>query len=78
MDMAMNAQEQEQQEENMESLRALLENIITLSFDQEALMNNFAAIDTKDPNYNKLGQTQRKLKDDAKIMICKYLDVKEL
>ena len=68
MDMAMNAQDQEQQEENMESLRALLENIITLSFDQEALMNNFAAIDTKDPNYNKLGQTQRKLKDDAKMV----------
>lgn len=68
MQMAMDSQEQEQQEEDMESLRALLENIITLSFDQEALMNNFGKIDSKDPNYNKLGQTQRKLKDDAKLV----------
>jgi hypothetical protein len=68
MQMAMESQEQEQQEEDMESLRALLENIITLSFDQESLMNNFGKIDNKDPNYNKLGQTQRKLKDDAKMV----------
>ena len=68
MEMAMESQEQEQQEEDMESLRALLENIITLSFDQESLMNNFGKIDSKDPNYNKLGQTQRKLKDDAKMV----------
>jgi hypothetical protein len=68
MQMAMDSQEQEQQEEDMESLRALLENIITLSFDQETLMSNFGKIDSKDPNYNKLGQTQRKLKDDAKMV----------
>jgi len=68
MQMAMDSQEQEQQEEDMESLRALLENIITLSFDQESLMNNFGKIDSKDPNYNRLGQTQRKLKDDAKMV----------
>jgi hypothetical protein len=68
MQMAMDSGEQEQQEEDMESLRALLENIITLSFDQESLMNNFSKIDQKDPNYNKLGQTQRKLKDDAKMV----------
>lgn len=68
MQMAMDSQEQEQQEEDMESLRALLENIITLSFDQESLMSNFVKIDSKDPNYNKLGQTQRKLKDDAKMV----------
>ena len=68
LQMAMDSQEQEQQEEDMESLRALLENIITLSFDQESLMNNFGKIDSKDPNYNKLGQTQRKLKDDAKMV----------
>jgi hypothetical protein len=52
----------------MEALRALLENIITLSFDQESVMSEFKTIDLKDPNYNKLGQTQRKLKDDAKMV----------
>jgi hypothetical protein len=68
MEMAMQSSEQEQQEENMEALRALLENIITLSFDQEALMANFQKTDINDPVYNKHGQTQRKLKDDAKMV----------
>ena len=68
MEMAMKGGEQEQQQEDMEALRALLENIITLSFDQEALMGQFKSIDMKDPNFIKLGQTQRKLKDDAKMV----------
>lgn len=68
MEMAMQGGEQEQQAEDMEALRALLENIITLSFDQEALMNRFKKTDIKDPAYVKLGQVQRKLKDDAKMV----------
>lgn len=68
MEMAMQSNEQEQQQENMESLRALLENIITLSFDQEDLMAKFQRTDMNDPIYNKHGQTQRKLKDDAKMV----------
>lgn len=68
MDMAMQSNEEEQQQENMEDLRALLENIITMSFDQEELMANFRTVDSKDPMYNKLGQTQRKLKDDSKMV----------
>ncbi|MBL7941388.1 MAG: hypothetical protein JNM00_01390 [Flavobacteriales bacterium] len=68
MEMSMAGSEQQQQQEDMEALRALLENIITLSFDQEDLMASFKSIDQKDPNYNKLGQTQRKLKDDAKMV----------
>ncbi len=68
MDMAMQSNEQQQQEENMEDLRALLENILTMSFDQEALMAQFKQADSKDPIYNKLGQNQRKLKDDSKMV----------
>ncbi len=68
MEMAMQGGAEEKQQEDMEALRALLENIITLSFDQESLMADFRSIDLKDPNYSKLGQTQRKLKDDAKMV----------
>jgi hypothetical protein len=68
MELAMESGEQEQQQEDMEALRALLENIITLSFDQEQLMSEFSTADSKDPNYNKLGHRQRKLKDDAKMV----------
>ena len=60
--------ESENLEEDMDSLRALLENIITLSFDEEALMVELIATDAQDPRYISLGQTQRKLKDDSKIV----------
>ncbi len=64
--MSMNNAEQTQ--ENMEDLRALLENLITLSFDQEDVMQEFKVTATNDPRYVKLGQQQKKLKDDAKMI----------
>lgn len=60
--------ESESLEEDMDALRALLENIITLSFEEEALMRELNATDNQDPRYVGLGQTQRKLKDDSKIV----------
>lgn len=68
MQMDMAGGEQEQQEEDMAALRALLENLITLSVDQESLMGQFQKIDPIDPAFNKLGQAQRKLKDDSKMV----------
>lgn len=68
MDQAMQAGEQESMEEDMEALRALLENIITLSFDEEDLMASIKGIDPNDPKYVKQAQWQRKLKDDAKMV----------
>lgn len=68
MDMMMQAQEQESQEEDIDALRALLENIITLSFDEETLMGSIKGMDPKDPKYVKQAQWQRKLKDDAKMV----------
>lgn len=68
MQMAMESNESEQQQEDMEALRALLENIITISFDQEDLMGKLRQLDIRDPQYVKLGQWQRKLKDDARMV----------
>lgn len=68
MESAMASAEQESQEEDMEALRALLENIITLSFDEEELMANIQSIGKTDPKYVEYGQQQRKLKDDAKMV----------
>ena len=63
---AMQAEaEEESESEDMESLRALLENILTLSFDEEGLMADLKGTDEQDPRYVGHGQTQRKLKDDA-------------
>jgi hypothetical protein len=66
---AMQAQmQQEQQEEDEASLRALLENLLRLSFDQEKLMTDLKTMDINNPQYLKSSQQQRKLKDDFKIV----------
>jgi hypothetical protein len=66
---AMQAQmEQEQAEEDMDALRALLENLLRLSFDQEKLMADLKTMDINNPQYLKASQQQRKLKDDFKIV----------
>ncbi|REJ80816.1 MAG: DUF4175 domain-containing protein [Bacteroidetes bacterium] len=60
--------QQEQQEEDMQALRALLENLLRLSFDQEKLMQDLRSMDINNPQYLKVGQQQRKLKDNAKMI----------
>lgn len=65
--MQMQSQE-ESEEEDMEALRALLENIITLSFDEEELMANLRATESQDPRYVTHGKTQRFLKDGSKMV----------
>lgn len=64
----MESAEMEQMEENIDALRDILENLITLSFDQEALMKDFRSVNLQDPRFVKLGQQQLKLKDDAKVV----------
>ena len=73
-DMAqqMNAQmqqgEQEQMELDMAMLRQLLENLVTLSFDQEHLINDFNTTEVTTPRYVTLVQEQYKIKDDFKVV----------
>lgn len=54
----------EQMEEDMKAMRQLLENLVNLSFDQEALMGEFNKTSETVPRYVKLVQQQYKLKDD--------------
>lgn len=60
--------EAEQAEEDMAALRALLENLLRLSFDQEKLMQDLKTMDVNNPQYLKAMQEQRKLKDNAKMI----------
>ncbi len=60
--------EEEQEAEDEEALRALLENLLHLSFDQEKLMQELKTMDVNNPQYLKVSQQQRKLKDDAKMI----------
>ena len=68
MESMMSQGEEESLEEDMDALRALLENIITLSFEEEVLMGEIKKVDSSDPRYIDLGWDQRKLKDDARLV----------
>ena len=68
LSMQMDASDQEQMEEDMDMLRQLLENLVTLSFDQEDLINDFAVTQTSTPRYVSLVQDQFKIKEDFKVV----------
>ncbi len=68
MKSGMQSGAQEQQEEDMDALRQLLENIVQLSFDEEKLMAEVTRTSIKDPRFVEQGRTQRKLRDDAKVI----------
>ncbi len=68
MEQMQGGMEMEQSQENLDDLRDILENLITLSFDQEKLMKDFRNVNLSDPRFQKLAQEQLKLKDDAKII----------
>ncbi|MFN0013910.1 MAG: DUF4175 family protein [Saprospiraceae bacterium] len=60
--------EKEQIEEDIAMLRQLLENLLTLSFAQEANTRDFANTSVNTPRYVELTQNQFKIKDDFKIV----------
>jgi hypothetical protein len=64
----MSDDEEQKAQQNIDDLRDILDNLVTLSFDQEKLMKDFRAVDQSDPRFVQLGQTQRKLGDDSRIV----------
>lgn len=68
MQQSMQGGEMEQMQEDMAALRQLLENLVTLSFDQEDLVDDVAKANTNTPHYVELVQHQYKLKDDFQLI----------
>ena len=68
MEEAMESAASMEMQEDMDSLRDILENLHTLSFDQEQLMKDFKGVHLSDPRFVELGQKQLKLQDDSKII----------
>jgi hypothetical protein len=62
MQKAMMEMEANSVEENMEDLRKILENLVTFSFKQEAVMNKFNGISTTHPDYGKDLKRQNNIK----------------
>lgn len=54
--------------QNLESLRHILHGLITLSFDQESMMNDFNTLQQNDPRFNRLAEQQMNLRDDSKVL----------
>lgn len=61
-------EEEEQEELDENALREILENLIQLSKDQEDLMEQMKQVNGYSPQFVKLAQQQKLLKDNAKII----------
>ena len=68
MQKAQDQMQKEEQEEDMQAVRQILENLLNLSFAQEELMNQLSKLRADNPLYLKVTQTQKKLQDDSKIV----------
>jgi hypothetical protein len=68
LDQKQKAANKKQEEEDIDALRAILENLMTLSFDQEKLMFSFSRVKTGDPAYLQYGRRQRRIIDDTKLV----------
>ena len=64
----MAAAQAQQNQEDYNTLREILDNLILVSKDQERVMNEFKQTRGYSPKYVELGQEQRKIKDDTKII----------
>jgi hypothetical protein len=68
MENAMEQMEQDQNSEDIQSLRQVMENLMHVSFEEEELIKKSQKIKTNDPQYNKIAQQQKKLQDDSKMI----------
>ncbi|HEX4888122.1 MAG TPA: hypothetical protein VFV37_08755 [Luteibaculaceae bacterium] len=68
MEKQMSESQEEQQGEDMNALRQILENLIKLSLNQEDVLNQLGKTGQNDPRYVALTQSQKNIKDDAKII----------
>jgi hypothetical protein len=65
---AQQSNQNQQAEENIDDLRQILDNLLTLSFDQETAMQLTKTINTNNPQLKDLFKEQKKLIDDSKII----------
>lgn len=68
MQKSLDKMQEEEQGEDMQALRQILENLLNLSFAQEDLMVQLSKIKSNNPLFLKIPQQQRKLQDDSKII----------
>ncbi len=60
--------EQEDEGEDIEAIRQILDNLVKISFDQEDIMKQLNVVSTTNPKYLQIIQRQKNLKDDLEIV----------
>ena len=68
LDKMQGAMQMEQMQEDINNLRGVLENLITLSYNQEQIMKDFRAVNQSNPQFVTLSEQQLKIQDDSKII----------
>ena len=68
MQQSMEQEASESLEEDVSKIREILENLLQLSFDQEALMKQLQRTPTTNPLYVKITADQKKIKDNARAI----------
>lgn len=68
MSQMMQSSSMEAAMEDYQTLRQILDNLMTLSFEQEEILQGFSEVQQGDPRFLDLSQRQLKLKDDAQIV----------
>jgi len=68
LNSALSGMQQEQTAEDLDVLKQLLDNLITLSFDQEALMQELDQVQPTNPRYVELVQEQFNIREDSKMV----------
>jgi hypothetical protein len=68
LEQSMMEEEEKEAGENAQALRQILENLLHLSFSQEQLMKELTKTRIDNPKYVEIPKTQKKLKDDSKII----------
>ena len=75
MDEAQNNSNTEQEQEDIEMLRNILESLVALSFDQESTMNDLERVSEYDPAFSKYSRMQRRIVDDTRIVQDSLLEL---
>lgn len=65
---SMESSSEEQNEEDIDALRALLENLIHLSFDQEQAMEDLRGLNSLDPQYLEINRKQSQFKENSVVI----------
>lgn len=65
---AQSEMDKEENAEDVQTVRTLLDNLLQLSFDQEALMMKLRQTGTSDPQYPTLAREQNRLRDNARMI----------